>query len=325
MYPLAQKLGQMFIRSILCWLLIGANVLDFAGCPSWEAAANDTPNSLTEDQIHDKGFSGSRAFAYLEKQCEFGARFPGSTAHQETQAYLFAELEKFAQEVKLQPFQFRQKNQVLKMNNILARFGGGGSGTILLAAHWDTRPFADRDPNPANRDTPIIGANDGASGVAVLLEIARVLKSNPPPNPVIIVLFDGEDYGKTVSDMFLGSRYFAQNMGSWSADFGILLDMVGDRDLELPMERYSWNADRQLTEAIWRRAEEMGLPAFQRRVGAAVMDDHLQLIEAGVPTVNIIDFSYPYWHTIEDTPDKCSPNSLDIVGRLVLDIVYSGL
>ena len=325
MYPLAQKPGQMLIWSILWWLLIGANLLDFAGCPSWEAAANDTPNSLTEDQIHDKEFSGSRAFAYLEKQCEFGARFPGSTAHQETQAYLFAELEKFAQEVKLQPFEFRQKNQVLKMNNILARFGGDGSGTILLAAHWDTRPFADRDPNPANRDTPIIGANDGASGVAVLLEIARVLKSNPPPNPVIIVLFDGEDYGKTVSDMFLGSRYFAQNMGSWSADFGILLDMVGDRDLELPMERYSWNADRQLTEAIWRRAEEMGLPAFQRRVGAAVMDDHLQLIEAGVPTVNIIDFSYPYWHTIEDTPDKCSPNSLDIVGRLVLNIVYSGL
>ena len=325
MYPLAQKLGQLFIRSILCWLLIGTNVLDFAGCPSLEAAANDTPNSLTQDQIHDKGFSASRAFAYLEKQCEFGARFPGSTAHQETQAYLFAELEKFAQEVKLQPFEFRQKNQVLKMNNILARFGGGGSGTILLAAHWDTRPFADRDPNPANRDTPIIGANDGASGVAVLLEIARVLKSNPPPNPVIIVLFDGEDYGKTVSDMFLGSRYFAQNMGSWSADFGILLDMVGDRDLELPMERYSWNADRQLTEAIWRRAEEMGLPAFQRRLGVAVMDDHLQLIEAGVPTVNIIDFSYPYWHTIEDTPDKCSPNSLDIVGRLVLNIVYSGL
>ena len=325
MNPSAQKLKQVLLWSVLWWLLLGTNWLEFARCPSLEASADDTPNSLAEDQIYNKGFSGNRAFAYLEKQCEFGARFPGSTAHQETQAYLFAELEKFAQEVKLQPFEFRQKNQVLKMNNILARFGGGGSGTILLAAHWDTRPFADRDPNPANRDTPIIGANDGASGVAVLLEIARVLKSNPPPNPVIIVLFDGEDYGKTVSDMFLGSRYFAQNMGSWSADFGILLDMVGDRDLELPMERYSWNADRQLTEAIWRRAEEIGLPAFQRRLGVAVMDDHLQLIEAGLPTVNIIDFSYPYWHTIEDTPDKCSPNSLDIVGRLVLNIVYSGL
>lgn len=325
MYPFAQKLRQVLIWSMLWSLLLGTNWLEFVRCTSLEAAADNTPNSLAEDQIYNKAFSGKRAFEYLEKQCEFGPRFPGSIAHQKTQAYLLAELGKFAQEVKLQPFEFRQKNQTLQMNNILARFGGDGGGTILLAAHWDTRPFADRDPNPANRNTPILGANDGASGVAVLLEIARVMKSNPPPNPVIIVLFDGEDYGKTVSDMFLGSRYFAQNMGNWSADFGILLDMVGDRDLELPMERYSWNADRQLTEAIWIRAEEIGLPEFQRRLGYAVMDDHLQLIAAGVPTVNIIDFNYPYWHTIEDTPDKCSVNSLEVVGRLVLSIVYLGL
>ena len=325
MIPFAQTFRQALVWGVLCWLLLGANRWEFALCSGLAAFAGDSPNSLAKDQINDKDFSGKRAFAYLEKQCEFGARFPGSTAHQKTQAYLQAELEKFALEVKLQPFEFRQKNQTVRMNNILARFGGNGGGTILLAAHWDTRPFADLDPNPANRNTPILGANDGASGVAVLLEVARVLKSNPPATPVIIVLFDGEDYGKTVSDMFLGSRHFAQNMGRWSADFGILLDMVGDRDLELPMERYSWNADRQLTEAIWRRAEEIGLPEFQRRLGQAVMDDHLQLIDAGVPTVNIIDFSYPYWHTIEDTPDKCSPHSLEVVGRLVLDIVYRGL
>ena len=325
MNPYSQKSKQVLLWCLLGWLLLGANRLEFAVCPRFEAYADDTSNSLAEDQIDGKRFSGERAFAYLEKQCEFGPRVPGSIAHERTQAYLFAELEKFAEEVTLQPFEFRQQNQSVQMNNMLARFGLNGGGTILLAAHWDTRPFADRDPNPANRNKPILGANDGASGVAVLLEVARVLKSYPPPNPVIIVLFDGEDYGKTVSNMFLGSQYFAQNMGSWTADFGVLLDMVGDRDLELPMEQYSWNADRELTEAIWRRAEEIGLPGFQSRLGEAVIDDHLQLIQAGVSTVNIIDFNYPYWHTVEDTPDKCSPNSLEVVGRLVLSIVYSGL
>ena len=290
-----------------------------------ESDANSSPSTLVEETSSDGTFNAKRAFAYLEKQCEFGPRVPGTTVHQETAAYLFAELEKYADEVVFQPFEFQHQDRTIQMNNILARFGEDSGGKMLLAAHWDTRPFADRDPDPANRNTPILGANDGASGVAVLLEVARVLKSKPSPMPVIIVLFDGEDYGRTVSTMFLGSTHFAKNMEGWKADFGILLDMVGDRKLELPMEGYSWNAARSLTEAIWRRAEELGLPAFQHRLGPAIMDDHLPLIQSGVPTINIIDFDYPHWHTVEDTPDKCSPESLEIVGRLVLDIIYSGL
>ena len=290
-----------------------------------ESDANSSPSALVEDTSSDRTFNAKRAFAYLEKQCEFGPRVPGTTIHEETAAYLFAELEKYADEVVFQPFEFQHQDRTIQMNNILARFGDDSRGTMLLAAHWDTRPFADRDPDPVNRNAPILGANDGASGVAVLLEVARVLKSRPPPIEVIIVLFDGEDYGRTVATMFLGSTHFAKNMDGWEADFGILLDMVGDRSLELPMEGYSWNAARNLTEAIWRRAEELGLPAFQRRLGPAIMDDHLPLIQAGLPTINIIDFDYPHWHTVEDTPDKCSPESLEIVGRLVLDIIYSGL
>ena len=290
-----------------------------------EFDADSSPSTLVEKTFSDGTFNAQRAFAYLEKQCEFGPRVPGTTAHQETGTYLFKELGKYTNEVVYQPFEFRGQDRTIQMNNILARFGDDSGGKMLLAAHWDTRPFADRDPDPANRNTPILGANDGASGVAVLLEVARVLKSKPPPTPVIIVLFDGEDYGRTVSTMFLGSTHFAKNMDGWEADFGILLDMVGDRTLELPMEGYSWNAARDLTEAIWRRAEELGLPAFQRRLGPAIMDDHLPLIQAGVPTINIIDFDYPHWHTVEDTSDKCSPESLEIVGRLVLDIIYSGL
>ena len=290
-----------------------------------EPDADSSSSTLAEATVNDGAFNAKRAFAYLEKQCEFGPRVPGTTAHQETQAYLVTELEKYADEVAVQPFEFRGQDRTVRMNNILARFGEDSGAKMLLAAHWDTRPFADRDPDPANRNTPILGANDAASGVAVLLEIARVLKSKPPPIEVIIVLFDGEDYGRTVSTMFLGSTHFAQNMGRWKADFGILLDMVGDQSLELPMEGYSWNAARDLTEAIWQRAAELGLPAFQRRLGPAIMDDHLPLIQAGVPTINIIDFDYPYWHTVADTPDKCSAESLEIVGRLALDIIYSGL
>lgn len=314
---------RFFLWSVLG--IIGFGSAEVSVSTHAESDADSSSSTSAEQTVNDSTFNAKRAFAYLEKQCEFGPRVPGTTAHQETQVYLSTELEKYADEVALQPFEFRHQDRTVQMNNILARFGEDSGTKILLAAHWDTRPFADRDPNPANRNTPILGANDAASGVAVLLEIARVLKSKPPPIEVIIVLFDGEDYGRTVSTMFLGSTYFAQNMDGWKADFGILLDMVGDRTLELPMEGYSWNAARDLTEAIWRRAEELGLPAFQRRLGPAIMDDHLPLIQSGVPTIDIIDFNYPYWHTVEDTPDKCSAESLDIVGQLVIDIIYSGL
>ena len=316
-------LGIMFfgLDEILVYTHVALNP-NFIGA---EPDSDSSPTTLAKETFSDGTFNAKRAFAYLEKQCEFGPRVPGTTAHQEAGVYLFAELEKYADAVVFQPFEFRHQGKTIQMKNILARFGEDSGGKILLAAHWDTRPFADRDPDPANRNTPILGANDGASGVAVLLEVARVLKSKPPPTQVIIVLFDGEDYGRTASTMFLGSTYFAQNMGGWKADFGILLDMVGDRVLALPMERYSWNAARDLTEAIWRRAEELGFSAFQRRLGPAIMDDHLPLIRSGVPTIDIIDFDYPHWHTVEDTPDKCSAESLDIVGRLVLDIIYSGL
>ena len=279
-------------------------------------------------------FSAQRAFAILEKQCEFGPRPPGSAAHRETQNYLFTELQKYANSAALQPLEYKVGTKTLHLNNILAEFGPGAppvtrkgqSGeTVLLAAHWDTRPFADHDPEPENRDTPILGANDGASGVAVLLELARVFKAHPPPRRVVIVLFDGEDYGRTADDMFIGSRFFARNLGKWKPDYGILLDMVGDKDLTLPIEANSWNANQAFTAAIWNRAAALGLAPFEQRLGPAIMDDHVPLIKVGIPMVDIIDFDYPYWHTIEDTVDKCSPKSLEIVATLVISIVYDGL
>ncbi len=271
-------------------------------------------------------FDAQRAFTLLEKQCEFGPRPPGSPAHLETQNFLFSELQKWSDDVALQPNQYETETETLHLNNILATFGPAtGTDTLLLAAHWDTRPIADHDPTPENRETPILGANDGASGIAVLLEIARVLKTHPPPRRVVIVLFDGEDYGRTISDMFIGSRYFAKNMGRWRPDYGILLDMIGDKDLALPIERYSWNANQGFTAALWKRAATLGLTPFRPVLGEAILDDHIPLIEAGIPMTNIIDFTYPYWHTLEDTVDKCSPKSLEIVATLVISVIYDGL
>lgn len=283
-------------------------------------------NKVGTTREANAAFDARRAFDMLEKQCAFGPRPPGSATHTETQKFLFTELQKYANNVVLQPHQYQTKTATLHLNNIIAEFGPPTGGeTLLLAAHWDTRPIADHDPKPENRDTPILGANDGASGVAVLLEIARVLKEYPPPRRVVIVLFDGEDYGRSTKDMFIGSRFFARNMGKWKPDYGILLDMIGDRDLALPIERYSWNANRGFAEAIWQRAATLGLTPFQHRLGPAIMDDHVPLIEVGIPMVNIIDFTYPYWHTLEDTVDKCSPKSLEVVATLVISIIYDGL
>ena len=299
-------------------------------CSGFHVAAAPKTDSRQPTAV----FDAQRAFAILEKQCEFGPRPPGSTAHRQTQIYLFTELQKYADNVALQPCQYEVNGVTLRLNNILAEFGPKSASvtgeepigeTLLLAAHWDTRPFADLDPKPENQHKPILGANDGASGVAVLLEIARVLSLHPPPRRIVIVLFDGEDYGRSADNMFIGSRFFAQNLGKWRPDYGILLDMVGDKDLSLPIERYSWEANREFTQAIWDRASVLGLEPFQERLGAAILDDHVPLIKVGIPMVNIIDFTYPYWHTIEDTVDKCSPKSLEVVATLVISIIYDGL
>ena len=297
-------------------------LINFA-CIESSTSPSDDPTLL---------FDSNQAFDFLKKQCEFGPRPPNSEAHRKTRDYLFAELKKHTDTVTLQPYTSEvdthstpPERVTLRMNNIIAEFGNDDSDTLLLAAHWDTRPCADKDPNPDNQREPILGANDGASGVAVLLEVARILKEVPPPRRVIIVLFDGEDYGKTSEHMFLGSRYFAKNMGKWKPDYGILLDMIGDKDLQIPIELFSWNANREYADAIWRRAQKLGLAPFQYKLGYAIMDDHVPLIKAGIPMVNIIDFDYPHWHTLKDTVDKCSPKSLEVVGKLVINIIYEGL
>jgi hypothetical protein len=231
--------------------------------------------------------------------------------------------------VKVQDFVHldREKGIELKLSNIVASFNPEKARRVLLCAHWDTRPFADQDPDTALRAEPILGANDGASGVAVLLEIARAISRSEPLLGVDIVLFDGEDGGSPGDQegFCLGSKHFARVKGDYQPEFGILVDMVGDKDLVLYKEAYSARHARELTDSVWSKARQMGLLCFRDSVKHAVYDDHVPLLGAGIRVIDLIDFDYPYWHTTSDTPDKCSPESLQKIGDLLLHILYKGI
>jgi len=277
-----------------------------------------------QSQIPD--FNEKRAFEYLQKQCRFGPRNPGSSGHRECLEFLVMELRKTADAVITQPFPMTDPhdNRIYTGTNIIAYFGSR-TDCIILCAHWDTRARADRDPDPKNHNIPIQGANDGASGVAVLLEVAQVLNQNPPSRGVTIVLFDGEDAGIEGQDMTWcqGSRYFAKNKKpGYNPSYGILVDLVGDKDLYLPYELYSMRYAPDLVRRVWETAINLGLPAFDNSPGYHVVDDHQELFKVGIPCINIIDFDYPHWHTIQDTEDKCSPESLGVVGSLLVYLIY---
>ncbi len=274
-------------------------------------------------------FSGSRAFEVLSRQTSFGPRNPNSAGHAACLEYLLSTLRPLADRVDIQEFkQAGYRGEQLSLTNVVARFAPAKINRVLLCAHWDTRPRAEHDLNPARRNEPILGANDGASGVAVLVEIARLLKSTPAQVGVDIVLFDGEDYGQEGDRnlYLLGSRYFAQHAPA-AYVFGILLDMVGDAQLEIPKELSSVRFAPDVVRQIWDTAGELGYTQFVDSPGEEVMDDHWPLNQAGIRTVDLIDFNYPdisnrYWHTHQDTPDHCSAESLEAVGTVVTHVVY---
>jgi Zn-dependent M28 family amino/carboxypeptidase len=273
---------------------------------------------LAAGDLKERPFDAERAYRDLVRQCDFGPRVPGTDPHARCAQWLAGQLRACTDEVTLRNFTVQVRGKPLPITNIEAIFNPDGKRHILLCAHWDSRPTAERDPDPANHAKPIAGANDGASGVAVLLEVARALKAAPPNQRITIVLFDGEDYGPGLQDMFLGSRVFADQPHDPPFDWAILLDMVGDSDLRIAPERISVQEALWLVDKIWTAAEHAGCQAFDREKGPLVMDDHVLLLQRGIPCIVLIDFDYPYWHTLADTPDKCSPDSLAQVGRALL-------
>ncbi|HEU4940938.1 MAG TPA: M28 family peptidase, partial [Candidatus Eisenbacteria bacterium] len=225
-----------------------------------------------------------------------------------------------------QDFALDVRGTMLPMSNVYGLFGPDTPGKVVLAAHWDTRPWADRDPVVAKRHLPILGANDGASGVAVILELARVLRRGheQPTVGVDLALFDGEDLGTDAdpSGFFRGSNRYVE----WKSEetppiFVVVVDMVGSKTMVLHWEGNSRKNASNIVDLVWEEARSLGVRNFRSDVKHTVFDDHIPFLNAGIPAIDLIDFDYPYWHTTHDTVDKCSAESLEAVGRVLLSVI----
>jgi hypothetical protein len=253
-------------------------------------------------------FDGGRAVGYLEDQLAFGPRWPGSPGHRLVGDYIIERLAAAGWAAAEQPFTYLD----VAGRNIIGRANAGRGPVIIVGAHYDSRRVADQTPGSAE---PVPGAVDGASGVAVLLELAQTLDLAAVEREIWLAFFDVEDQGRGGMpgfDWIVGSTYMAENL-TVTPEAMVLVDMIGDADQQL---YYEANSDPELRAELWTIAAELGYgQAFIPEVRHSMTDDHIPFLRAGIPAVDIIDFDYPYWHTIEDTADKASPASLESVGR----------
>lgn len=302
-------------------------------------------------------FDGEKAFELLRKQCDFGPRPLGSEAHAKTRAFLLEEMKKYADTTIEQTFTYRH----MTASNIIGIFHPAdtkqpSANPVLLMSHWDTRPIADGPnsnetrrgivfrygPNGWNPTAPIPGACDGASGVAVLLELARLFHEKKPTVGVVLLLDDAEDYGDfnannyTGEGVELGAKYFADHYKDikevGKPTYGILLDMVGGKGAFFPREKYSQDNAAAVNDKVFGIAKEMGYTRqFRSNETEEVGDDHIWINKVGIPMIDLIHplplgeyetRGYVYWHTLQDTPDKCSPLSLKVVGEVMAEVIY---
>lgn len=271
---------------------------------------------------------GARAVALVESLCAFGPRAPGTPGHDLAKAFLEARLRAATPDVRVEAFSVRgDGGRIVAAANLVARFRADLEDRVIVATHWDSRPRADQDPDSTRRAEPILGANDGGSGTAILLLLAEAMAASPPPVGVDIVLFDAEDWGREgdLANYCLGSRHFASRLlGGPLPRAGLVVDMVGDASPMIWRERSSTAAAPRLVDTIWGIARELGADAFLDQPGVVIYDDHVPLIQAGIPAVLLIDLDYPAWHTHADRPDQVRGSSLEQVGGVVFTWVYRG-
>jgi len=299
-------------------------VLVIGACQETQVPVGPTPGSPR--------FDGEAAFALVRAQVDFGPRVPGSDGHARQLAWMVSRLDSLAPEVAVDTFSHVTKGgEALELYNVTARFNPEATRRVLLLTHWDTRPRSDEAADPAQREIPIPGANDGASGTAILLELAGMLAQSPPPVGVDLLFVDGEDYGPDADDMFLGARRYVDNLPGLATRpvFGVLLDMVGDADPMFLADDISMQSASVVVQKVWRAAERLGYrDYFPNRVANRIYDDHVILNSAGLPTADLIDLDYgpnnSYWHTPDDTPEHVSAATLEMVGRVVTELIYSG-
>jgi glutaminyl-peptide cyclotransferase len=294
-----------------------------AGLVAPGAPARATPTG-TPAQL--PAFSGQAAQDWIEWQCSLGSRVPGTPAHAAWLRRVHAWFDSLGVPVREERFRHPSPlgPDTLVLTNLIASFGGTARPRLLLGAHWDSRPWCDQDPDTANRHLPVIGANDGASGVSVLLVLARILKERPPPLGVDLAFFDGEDLGREdrPEEYCLGSRWMAEHWIGQPPDWVLVLDMVGSSQMTLSREEYSWSQSPALVDLVFRIAEDRGYSEWDRGSEIAVVDDHLSFQRIGVPAIVLIGFSDPFWHTRGDVPAHTSPVSLARVGEVVTTLIY---
>ena len=276
-------------------------------------------------------FNADSAYLYVEKQVSFGPRVPNTEAHRRTGDWLVEEMKRHGIQVTEQKADIKAfDGTILKSRNIFGQINPGVKDRILLLAHWDSRPWADKDPDPSKRQKPVDGANDGASGVGVLLEIARQISITGTDKGVDILFVDAEDWGTDGDEdsWALGTKYFVENppISNYSPKVAILLDMIGGKDAIFCREYFSERSAPQVSESIWQTAGQLGYGnLFLNRLGTAVMDDHVQLIKAGIPSIDIIEYHpddesgfNPRWHTTSDTMEGISRETLGAVGTTLI-------
>lgn len=294
-------------KSIAIYLsVIGLLLAAVLGWYAYSVRLDVARRELSQPEPDATSFDGLRAYEDVKTQVAFGPRIPGTEGHAQIREWMRAELESAGWQVEVQESQALGHpifNVVAKRSDELPQ--------VILGAHYDTRMFADSDPDPENYSQPVPGANDGASGVAVLLELARSLPDDTLN--VWLLFFDAEDNGRIEDwDWILGSREFVAN-NPVQPRAVVIVDMIGDADLNIYKER---NSDPALTDEIWAVAASLGYDdRFLPEYKYSMTDDHTPFLEAGIPAVDLIDFDYPYWHTVGDTVDKVSPQSLEAVGR----------
>ncbi|MEO6444192.1 MAG: M28 family peptidase [Gemmatimonadaceae bacterium] len=273
-------------------------------------------------------FDGEQAMAYVRQQLEFGPRVPGSEAHRKAGDWIAQMMRARADTVIEQQWEHTAADgKVLPLRNVFARFRPEATERVLYMTHWDTRPRSESARDKGQQQLPVPGANDGASGTAMLIALGDVLKRTPPSVGVDFLFVDGEDYGEfgpPEVDVLIGSRYFAEHLvvPGYTPLFGVLWDMVGDRDLRFEKEAYSLRDAPEVVARVWEQANVLGYGStFVPTEGLAITDDHIPLLKVGIRIINVIDLDYPWHHTPEDTIDKISAASLKLVGTVALALV----
>ena len=300
-------------------------LLALAGCRDKDAVSPKT------------AFDGKAAYGYVKTQLDFGPRVPGSEGHRRAGDWIVAQMRRTADTVIVQSWSHvTAKGDTLPLRNILARFRPEAAERVLYLTHWDTRPVSDEAADPRQRALPVPGANDGGSGVAMFVALGEALKKTPPTVGVDLLYVDGEDYGDfgTNQDVLIGSTYFAENLPApgYQPLYGVLWDMVGDRDLRIPQEQNSLRAAPEVVQRVWGVAAELGYGnVFVPEAGSVpITDDHVPLIAKGLRVIDVIDIDYygangqSYHHTPDDLLDKVSVKSLQTVGDVALRLITGG-